>query len=623
MDAISSAWHKGHTLGFEGEADGRSAQWRRALADAPKAFAEQIQAAKARMAGHDPLDMITACMIINSFSDPNTYRETADSRMVVTSELAQLLLAAGGPAPRPRDSPDPDLWPDAHAALEHLKAALFRGALRDFTDGDASESFALIRRRFVTQSQLIRTMSFVHQDRDIVAKLFQDPGAAADLAAAAGFTGAQAIASTTAIFDQIADVVAQSREAAAIARGPRSRWPTSADLTGLGARIALDPGALAARSGVPVDAAQAFLERFSVPIGDAALPRVTDTTHRARLRPLLSDGARAVPSLPNNLWPALRVGCEQALKDADDPGLWERYSHRRGALIEDEVLAELSRFLSPDVAVGGVPLKRRKQDLGEIDGLVVLETIGLTVEAKSGGLWALSNTDDPQALRRNIKDLVVKAAAQTHRGAAAMSGQQQLTGADGRPFTVPPLTDLFGIAVTLEDTSFVGPVIWHLREDGQLPAGLTPPWVVSLSQLQTICLILEFPAQLVDFLRRRRLMIDRQAFRATDELDLFGEYLQHGLAYDNYPTTIGNALLPSHTDDIAAYVNFKLGVRTVVTPRPRQQFVGRTGMHVRKELRRLNTDRPAHWLQESLALIDAHRVPPPTPTLSELVPGSR
>jgi len=132
------------------------------------------------------------------------------------------------------------------------------------------------------------------------------------------------------------------------------------------------------------------------------------------------------------------------------------------------------------------------------------------------------------------------------------------------------------------------------------------PWATSLHTLQTICRLIEWPAQLIDWLQQRSILARQQVIRSTDELDLFIAHLENSLNLDYEEADA--VLLPSGTDDIAAWVLYKEGIRTRPAPRPQQRF---NDVACRRVLRQIHEARDDGWLERALAVIEANRRPAP------------
>jgi hypothetical protein len=236
---------------------------------------------------------------------------------------------------------------------------------------------------------------------------------------------------------------------------------------------------------------------------------------------------------------------------------------------------------------------------------VVLQNVAIVMEAKSAGLRALAYQENPEVLKSNIRGLFERAGQQLVRAERALrESPERLTSADGTPLGLRrgQITEVHCVSLTLEDASFVAPVIWALQDERVLDPNVPVPWAVSLHQLQTICRLLEWPAQLVDWLRERSRFSEQRIISAVDELDLFMAHLDNSLNLDY--ADADNVFLPSGTDAIAEWVLYKEGVRTRPSPRPQQRFVH---IDARRELRAIHKERPAAWLHRALKVIDQER----------------
>lgn len=138
---------------------------------------------------------------------------------------------------------------------------------------------------------------------------------------------------------------------------------------------------------------------------------------------------------------------------------------------------------------------------------------------------------------------------------------------------------------------------------GLLPSDPTP-LVVHLHDLELICELVERPAQLIQYLERRRRLDRQRRAWAQDELDYFMNYLgPDGLYWQDVAEAQERSSpirLLSFTDDLDAYFAHREGTRRKPAKRPRQ----RLHRDVRAILDHFDDTDAAGRLEAQLALLD-------------------
>jgi hypothetical protein len=199
---------------------------------------------------------------------------------------------------------------------------------------------------------------------------------------------------------------------------------------------------------------------------------------------------------------------------------------------------------------------------------------------------------------------VVDAAAQADRAQRALHAAVQFVNADGDSVNLPENPSrVFPVVVTLEDLAVVTTAIWELAADGILPKEIAFPWAVSLYELELLCDLVEYPAELVHFLTRRARLNELQRITAHDELDWWMYYLLRGLYFEDVlddPEAPDVIQLLSFTDDLDAYFLWKRGDRRKRARRPRQHF----HKDLRALLDLLQRERRPGYIEASVALLE-------------------
>jgi hypothetical protein len=346
----------------------------------------------------------------------------------------------------------------------------------------------------------------------------------------------------------------------------------------LGDAFQVSAAAIAAEAGIAEETVEAFLAAFSTPLGQEPGSASAFELQRIRDRPLLADGTgnHLLVSHIALFW-ALRRALEESLKGG---AAWHRFERARASFVEKAALAYLSGAIPGAEGFDGVSFSLEEDGQlvdYEVDGILIFDTVMFIVEGKSAPLGAASRRGAPLRLKKQLEEILIKAADQTARARRAVEdGNRSFRTADGGQLAIPgQVTEVFPIVVTLENFSELTATIWSIGEAGLLPEEIPTPWALSLYELELICDLTEYPAMLVQFLRRRaRLNVLRQV-HAGDELDWWMHYLERGLYFDHELEGEGGPdqiRLLSMTDPLDSYYLSLRGERTKVARKPRQKL---------------------------------------------------
>lgn len=326
----------------------------------------------------------------------------------------------------------------------------------------------------------------------------------------------------------------------------------------LGDTLSFTADEIGEHAGIGVEACRALLDLLAARFVEADADR--PDVERFRDRPLLVDDAGRCfcPSGHLLLW-GLRPALETALKRAGGKAfaVYERHRKRR---IEERAVAALAGALRPDLAEAGLHYDAVGEDAGkrpELDGLLRVDNVLLLVEVKASSMRASARRGAPSSQRKWLEDEVGVGAAQARRAREALAAEKAATvyDRDHKPLAVDleGVRRAFEVVVTLEDLPAIAPATWRLAEAGILPNDPIP-WVVSLHELEIICSLVEWPAQLVHYLMRRRRLDEQRHLWAMEELDFFLHYLSDGLYWELDNERPGSpALLASQTDRLDEY----------------------------------------------------------------------
>lgn len=293
------------------------------------------------------------------------------------------------------------------------------------------------------------------------------------------------------------------------------------------------PDELAKRAKIGEAAAKAILEVFAVGFGQA--PIGDDRPQRfepLRLRPLIKLDADRFSLLRVHELPwAVRANLEGALKA--DAGAFDRYEKHRAAYLEARTMDLFAKML-PGAQVERTLYYTFDDGDGErtyeLDGLILYGNTLFLLEQKAGGFPKIAR-EGGEPLKKRLEGLIGAAHSQALRAERFVRGADAIRfrRKDGTDFDLAgaDVSEVFLVATTLEELQAFPAQLRVLSELGVLPAGELP-WAVPLMDLEAIAELVEWPAQLIHYLRRR-IPLNVAPVSVVDELDLFGNYLQDGL----------------------------------------------------------------------------------------------
>lgn len=478
-----------------------------------------------------------------AFRRPDEYVESEDSGAAYVVELVAAILvrrpsrAGGQPVTPFIDAPI--LEPSRELVHEIIALEGFRRGQRALeTRGDA---LGAARRRAAMQHLMLRAPGWTYQENEVLRDLFNRGDLALRLGDALGFDATDAVAYVQAVASlvplhieelmddargaRLPEALAWAPEVVSVSHGagpPAVRDVALASLwalTHLGDALCFTVEEISTTAGVPLDVSAAVLAALATTFAQTD-PDVFKVAESIRARPYLDLGDSSYfPTVPGNDTWALRAVLEAALAG-------DAYSRHRGRWLERKAGERLAAAISADEVhfeVRLVPAGGGEQ-LGEIDPLLRYGDTVIVIEAK-GAAQRISARRGGDALIDHLEATVTKAGKQAALAQQALRGEEpiELTTSAGATLTLgAPVREVHPIVVTLDDLSAVAPVPWELAGTTVIPEEITIPWVVSWYQLDLLCDLVQWPAQLVHFLRRRSRMNeigrDRAAARLPDRV---------------------------------------------------------------------------------------------------------
>lgn len=564
------------------------------------------------LAPYDVFDVIANLWVVNSPFDPDTYKESAQEGLMAVSDYVALLCSE-------RESREPTATGgglmDAPVIdrIDGLARAILGLSDLEMTTRAArsGERFERLRAQLLSRRMLVQGPGFDFQEEALLEEVFEDQKVKTALEGTLGFGASAAleIAETIVsvglrrfeerrdrgeeiigLLESPATPASELEEPlAAVARLLREGTPAerraarrsaefSVSFSSLGEAFQVNAAEIAGKVDVPREKIEAFLAAFSMPLGQEEGSASAFDLHRIRNRPLLSDGEGNYILVSHiALFWALRPALEESLKGSP---AWHHFERARAAFVERSALGYLGAAMPGAQSFEGVSFSLEEDGRSveyEIDGLLIFDTVMFVIEGKSAPLGPASRRGAPRRLRRQLEEILAKAASQTARARRALEdGNRSFRTVRGEQVVIPgKVTEVFPIVVTLENFSELTATIWTIGEAGLLPEGLTVPWALSLYELELICGLVEFPAMLVQFLRRRARINQHRSVHAGDELDWWMHYLERGLYFEDQLQGEGGPdriRLLSLTDPIDAYYLWLRGERTKFAEKPRQKL---------------------------------------------------
>lgn len=439
------------------------------------------------------------------------------------------------------------------------------------------------------------------------------------------FVAQTAVDRIRAAADDLGDQIAESPELLAHlethARGiddAKAHIATAQGFSDLGSAVALTFDQLKERTGLPDASLRALLERLTIDLdaeNTGLVKKFLRGDNPMRIRPFVSrtnvDGQREW-LLVQPTW--LIFGMRELFEiELSAEPMDQTYMKQRGELLERRGMYALVKALRTDTALVNVEYVDGQHKRFEADGLILVGHIAIVLEAKSNRLTPFAQSGAAERLWRELGPIVTKAAEQAERlrslileGSTFHIRSASFISADNTveeartnwDLDVSNITDVFTIALSLEDLNFIATITAELVDSNLIPAGASAPWIVNVHDLEITAELLSRPSELIHFFSRRRRAADKNNILAYDELDYVMHYITMGLYSDNPADT--TQMVTSLNEDLDAWYFYKIGQHTVEAPKPIQPLTA----DLIDTLDLLDEHRPYGWLQASLNLLE-------------------
>ncbi|MGW5153207.1 hypothetical protein [Rhodococcus koreensis] len=309
---------------------------------------------------------------------------------------------------------------------------------------------------------------------------------------------------------------------------------------------------IASRSTLSTETAQTVLDLFTTPLTDRAPGEVAVDFFRGksplRTQPVLRapDGTYAVPH--DTLFVhSIRERIETALKQ--DNTAWSAYQKHRGDYLERASIELLTPHLPghtlhaafdyfvPDNENQEKSAPKQYTKKVEGDGLIVIDDIAIIIEAKAVALRQHSRTGRSGPLWQDLRRMVTIAAEQGDRMRERILQDGGLRLIDGSWLDLSGIREVHTVAATLDDLSGIATTTHQLVNAGLLTEA-NIPWIVSLHDLRVISELVDRPAELILYLRRRTDPELTKRIQSADELDYFMYFLEGRLYAEPDPDVL-------------------------------------------------------------------------------------
>jgi hypothetical protein len=296
--------------------------------------------------------------------------------------------------------------------------------------------------------------------------------------------------------------------------------------------LVTSPAEIAHMSGITEDDARTVLKQFSTGFGQARLPH--DRLQRIealRLRPLVEwpDDAFAL-FLGDEFLFAVQPNIESALRVEAEA--WNVYQRARSSYLEERTFELFTKIFPGAQAERSLKYTfddgQGEQEF-ELDLFVRWGNLVILSEQKAGGLPTFARGGG-EGLRVVLERLIGAAHGQALRARRYLASTPEAhfhRGRDDIAIDTTNIEDTLLVTTTLEELQGFPAQLREVHDLGLLAAD-EYPWAVALGDLEAIAELIEWPAELVHYLRRR-VPLNAAPVAILDELDLFGCYLQVGL----------------------------------------------------------------------------------------------
>ncbi len=616
------AIEQGKNIRLRNKADpGQFAAMRQALADWRASVPSEMRCASERILElgkpFDPLAVLGFVFNLHHLAPQLAGKEMSQSYAVI-EHLALLLAKQGDHGIEPVvdldaakeivDTLDAQMQAAVQYVLPELPADGSTPPDLEFRDALAS---------ILAFEQGVRGERYDHQQKALMRALFQPFSDA--IRNALGFTPGEALVLEDAYDERIRDVAMAGQEQVAVVisdfHNIRKNRPVSDERhrllfeqfdgahgdfdlqvslllwisTRTGHSIAPAVEDLVTETGLAADTVQRILRAFSLDRSGLTDYWQIQAFSPLKNRPLVQfGGSYALPS-PSLLLPSLQSLLERTLKSAPQ---WESYQRHRSAYAVKRGVELFTKALPGAQVYADMKYKGSGFE-GDVDILVVFAGHVFLVEVKSGDFAEAARAGVESRVQADLEELVLKAHRQTNRAMDYVESTQVARFQNAAETVEVRRSEHLKfnlVSLTLEQ---LGHIVNTART--YLQRTSRPAWTVSVDDLETIVDVLTMPAQFIEYVERRKQIINMPIVQSVDELAYLERYVRNGLRLDpSEYDGFDSVLMDASSRTIDAFENAK--GRGEEGPPPACKLP----KEVAELLCELERQRPTGWLPASL-----------------------
>lgn len=620
-----------HNLGPAAEYYGALAEAARDRGDVIPLIDQQIAAAseslKSCLEGYDSFDTLAFLRMLvgpwdfTGFKESETLHETS----LAAQEVVALAFLAMGLPRTPltgQNSGQPEFGVVMSHAAEILRAAEARAMIKSHR---LKEALGPLAGEFLAYEISVRGRQYDSVAHEFNTALLADPIVGQVLGGVLGFTLREVRQVREAGVDLLNERFFGARDrigdAVQSGAGPddidRDQFIADTNLMLNECRLfgSVTAADVAARTGLEVGTVAAVLEFFSVKRPANGMPDPVAEFAEGR-RPLPwgaiadDDGYLILTGFMGE--DELRRDIERGLIAASQGGgspakSWAKYDRRRAEFSESrtaDIFTTLlggaapmwrgQKYLGPQ-AISEVASFSRDHDPKQLDGreyesdvLFVVDGVAFCIEVKAGAVTDKSRSGHAKRLATDLEKTLKEGNEQAQRLAELIRTNRGIWTSQREWLDLAGVQEIHSVIVMLDDMGPLSLSMNELAEKGVISSNEVP-WIVSLHDLHVVSRLIDHPAQLLDFVRRRRGRKLATMVSGGDELDVLMWFINGGMYFDPDPAETAGQLpidkpirkvdkqrfeeqprvrLGTLTDPLDAWMYGEEGLSQIPAPRP-------------------------------------------------------
>lgn len=222
---------------------------------------------------------------------------------------------------------------------------------------------------------------------------------------------------------------------------------------------------------------------------------------------------------------------ENLIKETDQSYFDSRYQKKRSKILENEALKCFQMIFK----TAEVYHSLKYDSDGECDGLVIYDNNLFIIEAKANDYSLKAQSGNYPQFVKCIKDIIDTAYSQAKRTKDYIANNDTSIFKDyqGNEIKIEKskYRNVFLINVSFEQLNHLSTQLNALRKSKFIQSSEWF-WSVNIFDLKVISETVESPSVFINYLKRRLRYNDFEQFKNSDELDIFGHYLEVGLYFE-------------------------------------------------------------------------------------------